>query len=89
LERQKKGGTLKMIRIICQSGRIAASFTIYRKGNTRIGERVQVTDQAGNVLAHGRVARHMADDQKYQNQYAHGINTPVNTGKDYYQIQID
>jgi len=66
------------------------NITIYSKKPRRIGERIKLEKRDGSgKSAYGTIIRHMADETKYQNHHACGIATPINSGKGYYEVQLD
>ena len=61
---------------------------IYSTKKRRIGDVIQLGNRKGGMPSTGRVVGLVSDNPKYHNQQVCGHDEPVNTGKDYYYVEV-
>jgi hypothetical protein len=61
---------------------------IFSKKKRRVGEVIQLSNRTGGLPSTGRVVGLVEDDPKFHNQKVCGHTEPVNSGKDYYVIEV-
>ena len=61
---------------------------IFSQKKRRVGDVIQLGHRNGGIPSTGRVVGLVEDDPKYHNQKVCGHDELVNTGKDYYYVQV-
>jgi hypothetical protein len=61
---------------------------IFSAKKRRVGDVIQLGNRNGGMPSTGRVVGLMEDDPRYHNQKVCGHSEPVNSGKDYYYVEV-
>jgi hypothetical protein len=61
---------------------------IFSAKKRRVGDVIQLGNRNGGMPSTGRVVGLMEDDPKHHNQQVCGHSEHVNTGKDYYYVEV-
>ena len=65
-----------------------SQIVIFSKKKRRVGDVIQLGHRNGGLPSTGRVVGLVEDNPKYHDQVVHGHKELVNTGIDYYLVEV-